>query len=80
MGGVLLAEAAVFRKGEFFFHLLFIALGVVCNSAARATLELGHVVLDFSHTLPYKSDKSKAFPLYVKSTFSSIPHHFQPSN
>lgn len=72
MGGVLLAEAAVLGEGELFFHLLLIALGVVRNSSARATLELCHVVLDFSHTLPYKSDKSKAFPLYVKMSHSSI--------
>ena len=80
MGGVLLAEAAVLRKGELFLHFLLVALGVVRNAPAGATLQFCHVVLDFSHTLPYKSDKSKAFPLYVKIRFSSIPNHFQLSH
>jgi hypothetical protein len=52
----------------------------VRNTAASTTLELGHCIFNLSHTSPYKSDKLKAFPLYVKKTFSSIPHHFQLSN
>lgn len=72
MGSVLLAEAAVLRKGELFLHFLLVALGVVRNAPTGAALQFRHVVFDLSHTLPYKSDKSKAFPLYVKKAYSSI--------
>ena len=71
MGSVFLAEAAVLRKRELFFHFLLIALGIMRNPAAGAALQLGHVVLDFSHTVT-NLNKFKAFPLYVKTTFSSI--------
>lgn len=58
MGGVFLAEAAVLRKGELFFHLLLITLRIMRNAATSTTLELGHVVLDHSHTrVPLKSNK-----------------------
>lgn len=50
MGGVFLAETAVLRERKFFLHFLLIALGVVRNPAASTALELGHVVLDHSHT------------------------------
>lgn len=71
MGGVFLAEAAVFRKGELFLHFLLIPLGVVRNPATSATLELGHIVFDHSHIRTIKIDKFKAFPLYGKRVFSS---------
>lgn len=54
MGGVFLAEATVLRKGELFFHLFLVTLGVMRNSATSTTLELGHVVFDHSHTRALK--------------------------
>ena len=50
MGVVLLAEAAVLRKGELFFHFLLVAPRVVRDTSADAALQFGHVVLDLSHT------------------------------
>ena len=50
MGGVFLAETAVLRESKFFLYFLLVALGVVRNTATSTALELGHVVLDLSHT------------------------------
>lgn len=50
MGGVFLTEAAILGKRKLFFHLLFVALGIVRNPATSTTLELRHVVFDLSHT------------------------------
>ena len=50
MGGVFLAEATVLRKRKFLFHFFLVTLGVMRNPATSTTLELGHVVLDHSHT------------------------------
>jgi len=52
MSGILLTETAVFRERKFFFHFLLVALGVMSDAATSATLELGHVVFDGSHSLP----------------------------
>lgn len=72
MGGIFLAEATVLRERKFFLHLFLVTLGVMRNTATSTTLELGHVVFDHSHTrVPLKSNKYKAFPLYVKKWFSS---------
>ncbi len=50
VGGVLLAEAAIFTQRKLFLHLLLIALGVMRNLSAQTTLQLGHVVLNLAHT------------------------------
>ena len=50
MGGVFLAEAAVLGERKLFFHLFLVTLRIMRNAAASTTLELGHVVLDCSHT------------------------------
>ena len=72
VGGVFLAEATVLRERKLFFHLFLVTLGVMRNSATSTTLELGHVVFNHSHTrVPLKTNKYKAFPLYVKKWFSS---------
>ncbi len=49
VGGVLLAEFAVFAQGKLFLHFLLVALGVVIDATARGALELRHRILDLSH-------------------------------
>jgi hypothetical protein len=71
VGGVFLAEATVFGKRELFFHFLLVALGIMRDAAASATLELGHVVFNLAHTFT-NLNKFKAFPLYGKKPFPSI--------
>ena len=50
MGGILLAEAAIFAQFKLFFHLFLVALGVVCDASTGTALELRHVVFDLAHT------------------------------
>ena len=54
MGGVFLAEAAVLRERKLFFHLFLVTLRIMRNAATSTKLELGHVVLDCSHTSSLK--------------------------
>ena len=74
MGGVFLAELAVLGERKLFFHLLLIALGVVRNTATSATFELGHVVLDHSHTCALKIRvNTKLFHCTGKTRFRQPP-------
>lgn len=47
---VLTAEATILRKRKFFFHLLFIAFGVMSNTSTLATLQFCHRIFDVSHS------------------------------
>jgi hypothetical protein len=46
---VLTAEATILRKRKFFFHLLFVALGVMSDTSTFTTLQFCHRIFDMSH-------------------------------
>jgi hypothetical protein len=47
---VLTAEATILRKRKFFFHLLFVALGVMSDTSTFTTLQFCHRIFDVSHS------------------------------
>lgn len=49
---ILTAKATVFRQRKLFFHFLFVASGVMRNTATFATFQFCHCVFDVSHTIP----------------------------
>ena len=77
MNIVLAAEVAIFRKRKFFFHLLFVAFGVMGNTSTFTTLQFCHRVFDLSHNKAFFG-LFKTILVYRKNRFPSSIVFFEP--